>query len=162
MKYTLRKYKIADAGDFYKYSNNPDIYKNMSSNFPKTLAECEHMVKGFSENDEINQCVRAIIINEEAVGCIGLFLGENGCASVAYWLGKPYWRKGIMSRVLNEFCLGAFEQYKINKIVAEPYAFNLGSRKTLEKAGFHLQSTSSGGVRELDKKFETILYLLKG
>ena len=163
MDFKLRKWEESDAENFFKYSRNPKIVENMRDSFPSTFEECKTIVKSFSCSDETQQCCRAIVVNGEAVGCIALFIKNNvycKSAEIAYWLGEPFWGKGIMSKAIEQLCQTAFEQYDIVRIFAEPYSHNTGSRKALEKAGFVLEGIMKKSVYKNGRFFDSCMYAL--
>jgi RimJ/RimL family protein N-acetyltransferase len=67
-------------------------------------------------------------------------------AELGYWIGQPFWGKGIMTTVIQKMVKYSFENFDITRIFARPYGSNIGSQKALEKAGFKLEA-----------KFEKIL-----
>jgi len=163
MDFELRKWEKSDAENFFKYCCNTKIAVNMRASFPSTLEESKTIVERFSCGDEAQQCCRAIVVNGEAAGCIALFVKSDvycKSAEIAYWLGEPFWDRGIMSRAIEQLCRIAFEQYNIVRIFAEPYAHNLGSRKALEKAGFVLEGTMRKSVFKNGKFFDSCMYAL--
>jgi [ribosomal protein S5]-alanine N-acetyltransferase len=163
MNFTMRKWKESDAEYFFKYSNNTKILENMRASFPRTLEDCTAIIKTFSCHDETQQYCRAIVVNEEAVGSIALFLKKDlNCksAEIAYWLGEPFWGKGIMSKAIEQLCQTAFEQYDLVRIFAEPYAHNIGSRKALEKSGFILEGIMKKSNFKNGRFFDSCIYAL--
>ena len=111
MDFELRKWEKSDAESFFKYSSNPKILEDMRDAFPSTLEDCRKTVENFSYNDESKQCCRAIIVNGEAVGSIALFIKNDvycRSAEIAYWLGEPFWGRGIMSEAIKQLCQTAF------------------------------------------------------
>jgi ribosomal-protein-alanine N-acetyltransferase len=161
MDFELRKWKESDAENFFKYSSNPNITGNMRDSFPVTLEDCKTTIKSFSRYDETQQCCRSIVVNGEAVGCIALFLKNDvycKSAEIAYWLGEPFWGKGVMSKSIEHLCQIAFEQYDIVRIFAEPYSHNTGSRKALEKAGFVLEGIVKKSVYKNGRFFDSCMY----
>jgi ribosomal-protein-alanine N-acetyltransferase len=163
MNFELRKWEKFDTENFFKYSHNTKIAENMRDPFPSTLDDCRKTVESFSSNDETQQCCRAIVVNEEAAGCIALFIKDNvycKSAEIAYWLGEPFWGRGIMSEAIKQLCRTAFEQYDIVRIFAEPYEHNIGSRKALEKAGFVLEGVIKKGVYKDGNFFDYCMYAL--
>jgi len=163
MDFELRKWETSDTENFFKYSNNTKIAENMRASFPATLEESKTIVESFSCNNEIKQCCRAIVVNGEAVGCVALFIKNDvycKSAEIAYWLGEPFWGKGIMSQALKQLCQIAFEEYDIVRIFAEPYAHNIGSRKVLEKAGFVLEGTMKKGAYKNWRFLDYCMYAL--
>ncbi len=65
-----------------------------------------------------------------------MFCLGGGTAELGHWLGKPYWGKGIMTKMVTEICDMAFHRFQIDEIFAEPYEWNAASQRVLEKAGF--------------------------
>lgn len=47
----------------------------------------------------------------------------------------------IMSNAVKQICDLAFEEYVIVRIFAKPFAYNIGSKEALEKAGFQLEGS---------------------
>jgi len=163
MDFELRKWEKSDTENFFKYSSNTKITEYMRDAFPSTLDDCRKTVENFSCNDETQQYCRAIFVNGEAAGCIALFLKNDvycKSAEIAYWLGEPFWGRGIMSRAIKELCQTAFEQYDIVRIFAEPYAQNISSRKALEKAGFVLEGIMKKSVYKNGRFFDSCMYAL--
>ncbi len=65
-----------------------------------------------------------------------------------------------MSRALRQICQEAFERFDIVRIHAEPYADNLGSRRTLEKAGFVQEGTLKQSVYKNGRMHDSCIYAL--
>ena len=60
---------------------------------------------------------------------------------IGYWLGVPYWNKGLMTdavRLTTHFC---FEHLNAVRVYASVFMGNIGSRRVLEKCGFTLDGT---------------------
>lgn len=87
------------------------------------------------------------------VGCIELKLRghtdmtdkEDEC-ELGYWLGKPFWGKGLMTEAALEMIRHGFEDLNMTRIWCGCYKGNERSRRVQEKAGFRYQWTS----RDLD------------
>lgn len=144
MDFTLEKWAEAYAPHVAEYADNPKIACNLRDGFPSpyTLRDAEDFIRAFMAAEERLQCVRAIAAGGKAIGSIGVFLKDDvyrKSAEIGYWLGEPFWGKGIMSSAIRQISDYAFEQYDIVRIFAEPFADNAGSRKALEKAGFQLE-----------------------
>lgn len=161
--FVMRKWNLSDAESFYRYANNPKIFMNMTDSFPHTMAEVKKIIEILSNPDEKYQCCRAIDSNGEAIGCVAIFLKNDvycKSAELAYWLGEPFWGKGIMSHAVQQLCETAFEQYQLARISAEPFAYNIGSRKVLEHAGFTLEGIKKKSVYKNSEFFDSCMYAL--
>ena len=81
-------------------------------------------------------------------------------AEIAYWLAETYWGHDIMSRAVKEITDIAFEKYDIVRISAEPYEYNMASRKVLEKAGFILEGVLKKSIFKNALYFDSSIYAL--
>jgi RimJ/RimL family protein N-acetyltransferase len=57
-------------------------------------------------------------------------------AEIGYFLGEPYWGKGIMTKAVNLVCDYAFRELGIIRIDTGVFDFNQASMRVLEKCGF--------------------------
>ena len=144
MKFTLEEWSEAYIPSVAKYANNEKIAGRLRDSFPYPYTEedAEWFVKDCIKKEGKTQFSRAIVIDREAVGSISLLFGDDvysRSAELGYWLGEPFWRKGIMTGAVQKMCEEAFRRYKLIRISAEPFSTNLASRGVLEKAGFTLE-----------------------
>ncbi|MDC0700706.1 GNAT family N-acetyltransferase [Clostridium sp. D33t1_170424_F3] len=165
MEFELRAWKPGDADSVARYANNPRIAANLRDAFPYpyTHEDAEAYVESCVNEDSARQLTRAIVINGEAAGSVGVFLGTDvyrRSAELGYWLAEPFWKKGIMSAAVWQICEEAFVRFDIVRIHAEPFAFNRGSRRVLEKAGFALEGTLRKSVYKNGVIQDSCLYAL--
>ncbi len=151
MDFTVRPWKASDAAVIVPYANDLAVAKNLRDAFPHpyTLTDAECYVNSCVELEGHGQLCRAIVVSGEAVGSIGLFPGNDvycRSAELGYWLGRPFWRQGIMTAAVREICREGFQALDIVRIYAEPYAQNAGSRRVLEKVGFTLEGILRSSV----------------
>ena len=86
----------------------------------------------------------AITVNGKAIGSIGAFRQaniHNKTAELGYYIAEEYWGKGIMTEAVKQLCDYVFSHTDIIRIYAEPFAYNIGSCRVLEKAGFQYEGT---------------------
>ena len=148
--FTLRPWREADAASIARDADNAKIAANLRDVFPCPYApqDAATFVESCIRQEGRGQMCRAIEVDGEAAGSIGLFLGSDvyrRSAELGYWLGEPFWRKGIMTKAVQLMCEEAFRRYKLVRIYAEPFSTNLASRGVLEKAGFERRSVYKNG-----------------
>ncbi len=163
MDYELRDWQIGDAESVAKYANNKEIAQNLRNVFPHpyTIENAKSYINACINSDKTRQCTKAIVVNGEAVGTIGVFLKDDvycKSAEIGYWLGEAFWNKGIMSAAVKQICDFALEEYDIERIFAEPYAYNIGSRKVLEKAGMQLEGVLKKSIYKNGRIFDSCIY----
>ena len=144
MKFELEEWSEAHVQSVAKYANNEKIAGRLRDSFPYpyTSEDALWFIRDCMEKEGKTQFGRAIMVNNEAVGSISILFGEDvycRSAELGYWLGEPFWRKGIMTEAVQKMCEEAFRRYKLIRIYAEPFSTNLASRGVLEKAGFQLE-----------------------
>lgn len=140
--YLIRSWAKSDAYSLQKYADNRQVWLNLRDVFPHpyTLEDAWAWIEFASSQKP--ECNFAITAAEEAIGGIGLVLGEDvhcRTAELGYWLGEPFWGRGIMSGAIacfTEYCFGNFQ---LQRIFAVPFATNQASRRVLEKAGYRLE-----------------------
>ena len=88
------------------------------------------------------ETVFAIVVDGNAVGAIGFVLQKDVdrvSAEIGYWLGEPYWGRGITSEALAAVTQYAIENYELTRLFAVPFSANVASIRVLEKAGYALE-----------------------
>ena len=163
MNFTLRPWRTEDAHAIVPYADDPLVANNLRDVFPSpyTLADAEGYVRDCVEKEGQGQLCRCIVVDGHPAGSIGLFLGNDvyrKSAELGYWLGRPFWRKGIMTAAVKEMCALGFASWDIVRIYAEPYAGNAGSRGVLEKAGFTLEGIQRKSVFKNGEFLDSCIY----
>ena len=70
------------------------------------------------------------------VGAVGLEIdAANRQAELGYWIGKPYWGRGLATEAASAVLRYAFEQVGLNRVHAGHFAHNPASGRVLEKIG---------------------------
>jgi ribosomal-protein-alanine N-acetyltransferase len=165
MEFILREWEEQDAEKIVRYADNPKIAANLRNSFPYpyTLSDARAYVDFCVRNEGKGQLCRAIEIAGEPVGSIGIFLQSDvacRCAELGYWLAEPFWGRGIMSGAARRLCKEAFERFDLLRICAEPFAYNTGSRRVLEKAGFELEGILKKSVFKNGQVYDSCMYAL--
>lgn len=165
MEFELRKWNLADSQDIAHYANNKKIAANLRNVFPYpyTLADAEGYIRSCVENSEERQICRAIVVNGRAAGSVGIFCGTDvyeKSAELGYWLAEEFWGNGIMAEAVKQLCQEAFDRFDIIRIYAEPFAYNTGSRRVLEKAGFSLEGIMKKGAYKNGQIHDYCMYAL--
>ena len=160
-KAVLRDWRVEDAPAIVKYGNNRKVWANLRDGFPHPyrLGDAEAFV------DRVNaaepRTVFAIATETEAIGAIGLMIGADVhryTAEMGYWLGEPFWGRGIMTRAVRSLTEWAFDTLGLHRISAEPYATNPGSHRVLEKAGFACEGRRRCSAFKNGKVVDQLIY----
>lgn len=157
----IRSWSSIDAPALVKYANNRKIWFNMRDAFPHPYTESSASAFLRMVHEQNPTTFFAIATHEEAIGGIGITLGQDVhrlTAEMGYWLAEPYWGKGFMTEAVVKFTPFAFEHFTLVRIYAEPYASNANSCRVLEKAAFTLEGRLRCSVIKDGKLLDQCLY----
>ena len=79
---------------------------------------------------------------------------------MGYYIGEPYWGKGMGTSAVQQVCRYIFEHTDIIRIFAEPFAQNTASCRVLEKAGFQLEGILYSNAVKNGKVLDMKMYAL--
>jgi len=101
-----------------------------------------------------------ILVDHLEAGVIGLSEIDAGYrrAELGFWVARPYWNRGIMSEAVRIATAYAFEQFPIERVQADVYAWNPASARVLEKAGYTLEGRLRNAVYRDGKVTDRLIY----
>ncbi|MBK7851914.1 MAG: GNAT family N-acetyltransferase [Bacteroidetes bacterium] len=160
-KSTVRNWKESDAEALAKYANNNKIEANLRDGFPfpYSLEEAHKFIASVQATDPVT--IFAIEVGGEAIGSIGYFPKDNIYkynAEIGYWIGEPFWGRGIIPEVLRVMTEYIFETTRLTRIYAEVFGRNTASARALEKAGFKKEATIRQNIIKNNKTDDTLIY----
>ena len=145
----LRRWEQADAEDLYRYACDPDVGPIAGWPPHKSIDESRAVIRDVLNGRE----AYAICLKEDgrAIGAIELKLNghtdltdrEDEC-EMGYWLGKPFWGRGIVPEAVTEMLRRAFEDIGMQKVWVGYYEGNSKSKRVQEKCRFRFQRKSEG------------------
>ena len=162
--FILRPWQLSDAVSLARCANDPDVSLNLRDRFPYpyALSDAETYIRECIAKEETQLC-RAIVIDGEAAGSVGVFPREDiyrRTAELGDWLAKPFWGRGIMTAAVAEICREGFRRFDIVRIDAEINARNTGSRRVVEKNGFTLEGVLRRNVYKRGEILDSCMYSL--
>jgi [ribosomal protein S5]-alanine N-acetyltransferase len=160
---TLRPFKPEDKYRLAELANNEKISINLRDGFPHpySLTDAERFVEMAMATVPLQ--IFAIEYEGEYVGNIGLHKKEDVyrmTAEIGYFLGEPYWNKGIMSRAVILACEYGFRELDIVRIDTGVFEFNGASQRVLEKCGFVKEAVFKRSIIKKGTIWDEIRYAL--
>lgn len=149
MKTLLRNLNLSDVPAIAAFANNIKIWNNVRDSFPYPYTENDAKMFIESVQNESPQTTFAIEYEREIAGVTGLIIQSDVYrlnAEVGYWLGEPFWGKGIAVEALKLITHYAFDKLKLARIYASVFEYNKPSMRVLEKAGFNLEGISKKAI----------------
>lgn len=138
----IRSWRSSDLESLVKYANNRSVWINLRDRFPHPYTSRDGSVFLKRTHAERPETAVAIAVNGEAAGGIGFQLQndvERVSAEIGYWLGEPFWGRGIATEALVALTEYAIATHGLTRVYAVPFAWNTASSRVLEKAGYVLE-----------------------
>ena len=138
----LRKLIPSDKVRLADLANNKKIWDNVRDYFPHpyTVEDADKFIE--ITEKEAPQTTFAITFNDEFVGITGLILRTDvhrKSAEIGYWIGEPYWNKGITSQAIKLLINYGFNNLDLIRIDTGVFESNKASCRVLEKSGFEFE-----------------------
>jgi ribosomal-protein-alanine N-acetyltransferase len=135
----LRPLVPADAAALARHANDREVWRNLRDRFPHPYSADDALDWiAFLAGSKVHTSF-GIVVGDEAIGSIGLMLGEDierRSAEIGYWIGRAYWGRGIMTDAVRATTRYAFEELGLLRVFAVPFARSVRSARVLEKVGY--------------------------
>ncbi|GLV55456.1 N-acetyltransferase GCN5 [Dictyobacter sp. S3.2.2.5] len=124
-------------------ASDPAIGEMSNVPFPYPADEALHFVQRAREGRQAEHLYSFAVISEEHK-CVGIcslieVKPEARRAELGYWIGRPYWGRGLATEAGLLVLAYAFDELNLLLVTAGCLERNTASRHVLEKLGFCLQ-----------------------
>lgn len=147
----LRRWEESDAEELYKYASDPAVGPIAGWPPHRSAGESRELIRTVLNGPE----AYALCLKPEGgpIGAIELKLkertdltGRDDECELGYWLGKPFWGRGLMPEAAEEMLRRAFGELGMRRVWCAYYEGNERSKRVQEKLGFRYQWTSEVDV----------------
>lgn len=147
----LRNWQLNDAAALYKYASDRRVSELAQWPRHESIEMSRLVIEEFFLP---NPCNLAIVLKEtgEPIGCIGLVpSGEEHFETaveereVGYWVGYPYWNKGLTTEALEGLIAYCRDCLGLKSLLLTTDSRNIASRRVAEKCGFKFVSDYDNG-----------------
>jgi len=135
----LRPWTEADAQDVYRYAKDPEIGPAAGWKPHESVEESRAVIRDILSAEG----TYAVVLKETGrpIGSIGIMRNTDHAkgedtAEIGYWLGKPYWGRGLIPEAVRECLRRCFAELNCSEVWCCYYAGNEKSRRVQEKCGF--------------------------
>ena len=143
---TLRPPRLADAPRLARLADNPRIaVETARMPYPYREADAVAWISELHDADA-PRVERAFLVLEgggdgDIVGVASAMPCEGQDFEVGYWVGEPYWGRGIATEAAQTVIDHVFRETGLPRLLGHCRAGNSASRRVLEKCGFQFLST---------------------
>jgi RimJ/RimL family protein N-acetyltransferase len=134
----LRPLRDADAAAMTLLINDLGVAR-MTTAIPHPYARdmAEDFIALKRHADPAREIVMALDLPEEGfIGALGFHPTGGAYPELGYWLGRPYWGRGLMTEAVNAALDWARTHWRKRAIASGHFADNDASGQVLTKAGF--------------------------
>jgi RimJ/RimL family protein N-acetyltransferase len=136
-RFILRQPAIGDAEPIARYLNDFAVAGNLARvPFPYHLSDAHAWLKTRRPNLPLEETNFAIDLPGTGfVGQVGFHQGAGGTI-IGYWLGRPFWGRGIMTEAVIACLDWYFDASGADEIISGVFHFNAASLAIQLKLGF--------------------------
>ena len=156
----LRGWEEADAESLFEYAKNPKVGPIAGWPVHDSLEFSKMAIREYlSLPGTYAVCLKE---NNIAIGSVGLLFGKDSElvtnekeAELGYWIGVPFWGRGLIPEACREILRYVFEELELMKIWCAYFNDNIKSKKVQEKIGFIYSHTNENIHWELMDDYRT-------
>ena len=159
----LRPWMETDLEPLVALANNKHIYDQVRDLFPHpyTLDDGKYWL---SVNVGVTPVINfAIEVDGQFAGSVGMVPQTDvyRCnMEIGYWLGEPFWGKGIATKSVELIVNLIWHQYpNVHRIYASTFERNEASQQVLKKNDFVLESVHKKGVMKNNKLLDEYVWV---
>ena len=157
----LRPWAPADKASLVANANNRNVWRNLADVFPHpyTDADADNWLRMSGETGR--SITFAIELDGAAVGGIGARAGEGifvRTGHFGYWLGEPFWGKGIMTAAGRSMLEFLKADGRFARLESPVFEWNPASMRVLEKLGFERVALLRKSVTKDGQLIDSVLY----
>ncbi len=157
----MRPYVAEDAAALARHANNRAVWITLRDRFPHpyTMEDAVSFLRIATTQQPT--CDFAIATADDVIGGIGLQRQSDVhrlTAEIGYWLGEPYWGRGIASRAVRAVTDWAFATTSLERLYACVFATNPASARVLSNAGYQFEGRMRRAVIKDGRLLDQLLY----
>ena len=155
----LRPWSENDAESLYEYAKSPEVGPIAGWQVHTSVEHSREIIRTvLSAPETYAVCLK----DNRAIGCIGLMIGKASNlklpdteGEIGYWIGVPFWGRGLIPEACFEIIRHAFFDLKLETLWCGHFDGNIRSKRVQEKCGFTYHHTNRDAYFELIGEIRT-------
>lgn len=143
----LRPWSETDAESLYEYAKDPEVGPVAGWPVHTSVENSREIIRTvFAEPETYAVCLKE---DNRAIGCAAITVGAKSSmklpeteGEIGYWIGVPFWGRGLIPEAVRELMRRGFEDLKLEKLWCGYFEGNLKSKRVQEKCGFVYHHTN--------------------
>jgi RimJ/RimL family protein N-acetyltransferase len=163
----LRRWRDDDAEELYLYAKDPRVGPIAGWPPHTSVDNSREIIRGVLSMPE----TYAVVLKESGkpVGSAGIMFGQNGTAQmsdgeaeIGYWIGVPYWGRGLIPEAVGALLRRCFRDLGCFGVWCGYYDGNVKSKRVSEKCGFSYHHSETKYSTFGETRTEHFTYITKG
>lgn len=160
---SVREFRAADLESIVRLGDDREVWRALRDRFPRpyTIDDARDWLDFVASQNPVTHF--AIEVDGAFAGGIGYSRRgdvERLAAEIGYWLGRPYWGRGIATAALATLVPRIFETTDLVRLDALVFATNPASSRVLEKCGFAFEGTLRRAIVKDGEILDARLYAI--
>jgi ribosomal-protein-alanine N-acetyltransferase len=141
----LRPFEAADAPALFEIASNPTVTRFTTWDAHRTVDDSRTFINDYAGVRYLEGVPDplAILLKQDGrlIGAAGgRWESEpNRCMEFGYWLGEPFWGRGLATEAARAFVAHLFAAYPVERVQAHFIEGNAASGRVLEKVGLKFE-----------------------
>ncbi|MCY4021410.1 MAG: GNAT family N-acetyltransferase [Chloroflexi bacterium] len=161
---SMRPFEPADIAPVFELAGAREIADNTFVPHPYTQEAAQEFVERVREQWSADEAYVFAILDRATdafVGCMGIHPeATHNSATVGYWIGKPFWGRGIATAALRLLIRFGFEKLQLNRIEAGHLAHNAASGRVMQKANMQYEGRRRGSKLHRGEYKDAVWYAI--
>ena len=156
---SLRQFEPKDEHALVTILNDTNVVRYLSTKIPFPYTNKDAL--WWIEEGSKSGVIKAVELNGECVGCIGVTPGEfeySRSGELGYWLSAEHWGKGLMKQAVEQITEIVFETTNIVRIFAVVFADNQASKRVLVKSGFEQEAVLRSAIYKNEQFYDNYIF----
>lgn len=136
----LRPWRRSDREALLRLADDRRVWRNLRDAFPHPYTEDDaDEWLAHAADEPVPEGLWCVEVDGGAAGTVSLHRGrldESCAAEIGYWLGEPFWGRGIATAAVRGATEAALADPGLYRVFATVFAWNPASMRVLEKAGY--------------------------
>ena len=160
----MRPLEAADIPQIQTFAAAKEIADNTFVPHPYPPDAAREFVEKVREQWRYDKAFVFAIIDRSTnrfAGCIGIHpIRAHNRAEVGYWIGKPFWGRGLATAALRLIIQFGFEALKLNRIAAGHFPYNPASGRVMAKAKMRQEGVLRGALFHREQYKDEVRYAI--
>jgi ribosomal-protein-alanine N-acetyltransferase len=157
----VRPWRDGDRESLVRFANNRKVWRNLKDRFPHPYTDRDAeswLALARADPDKTGSAIEVDGVCAGGIGLVPLADVHSRCAHIGYWLGEPFWGRGIMTGVVRTVTDYALSTRGFLRLEAPVFAWNPASMRVLEKCGYVREGVLRKSVFKDGEVIDSVLY----